>query len=111
MARKKAEPEKKQKLRIKLSGYDHKVVDSSVRQIVKVVQRYGAKIRGPIPLPTQIHKYTVKRSVFVNEDAREQFETRIHKRLIDILEPKAEIINALRDLNLPAGVDIKVKTG
>lgn len=111
MARKRTKPVKRQKLRIKLSGYDHKVVDSSVRQIVKVVQRYGAKIRGPIPLPTKIHKYTVHRSVFVNEDAREQFETRVHKRLIDILEPKAEIINALRDLNLPAGVDIKVKTG
>ena len=111
MAKKKVEPEKKQKLRIKLCGYDHKVVDSSVQQIIKVVQRYGAKVCGPIPLPTQIHKYSIKRSVFVDEDAHEQFETRVHKRLIDILEPKAEIINALRDLNLPAGVDIKVKTG
>lgn len=97
------------KLRIKLKAYDHKIIDSSVRQIVDIVNRYGAEIIGPVPLPTEISKFTVNRSSFVHKDAREQFEMRIHKRLIDILNPNQEIIEALRDLNLPSGVDISIK--
>ncbi len=101
--------EMKQRIRIKVKSYDHQVIDSSVRQIVDTVIRYGAELRGPVPLPTEKHKYTVNRSTFVHEDSREQFEMRIHKRLIDILEPSRQLIDALMDLNLPAGVDIEVK--
>jgi len=101
--------ETKQKLRIKLRAYDHKVIDNSAKQIVEVVLRNGAEILGPVPLPTEIHKYTVNRSSFVHKDAREQFEMRIHKRLIDILNPNPKVIDALTSLNLPAGVDIEIK--
>ena len=97
------------RLRIKLRAYDSKVIDSSARQIVETALRYGAEISGPIPLPTEISKYTVNRSSFVHKDAREQFETRLHKRLIDILNPNGKIIDALTNLNLPAGVDIEIK--
>jgi len=96
-------------LRIKLRGYDHKVVDSSARQIIETVLRYGSDISGPTPLPTEIHKYTVNRSSFVHKDAREQFETRVHKRLIDILNPNPKILDALTGLTLPAGVDLEIK--
>ena len=99
----------KPRLRIKLRAYDHKVIDSSTRQIVETALRYGAEIAGPVPLPTEIHKYTVNRSSFVHKDAREQFETRIHKRLVDILSPNPKVIDALTNLNLPAGVDIEIK--
>src|SRR3989338_6374873 len=99
----------KPRLRIKLRAYDHKVIDSSTRQIVETALRYGAEIAGPVPLPTEIHKYTVNRSSFVHKDAREQFETRIHKRLVDILNPNPKVIDALTNLNLPAGVDIEIK--
>ena len=99
----------KSRIRIKLRAYDHKVIDSSAKQIIEVVNRHGAKISGPIPLPTEIHKYTVNRSTFVHKDAREQFEVRIHKRLIDIFEPTAKVIDSLTSLNLPAGVDIEIK--
>jgi len=101
--------EAKSKLRIKLQSYDHKVVDSSARQIIETALRYGAEISGPVPLPTEIHKYTVNRSSFIHKDAREQFEMRIHKRLIEILNPNPKIIDALTNLNLPAGVDIEIK--
>jgi len=101
--------ETKPKLRIKLRAYDHKVIDNSAKQIVEVVLRNGAEILGPVPLPTEIHKYTVNRSSFVHKDAREQFEMRIHKRLIDILNPNPKVIDALTNLNLPAGVDIEIK--
>ena len=101
--------EVKQKIRIKLRAYDHKVLDNSARQIVETTLRYGAEILGPVPLPTEIHKYTVNRSSFVHKDAREQFEIRIHKRLIDILNPNPKVIDALMSLNLPAGVDIEIK--
>ncbi len=101
--------EVKSKLRIKLRAYDHKVIDNSARQIMEIVLRYGAEISGPVPLPTEIHKYTVNRSSFVHKDAREQFEMRIHKRLIDILNPSSRIIEALTNLTLPAGVDIEIK--
>lgn len=97
------------KLRIKLKAYDHKVIDSSARQIVEAALRYDAEVLGPVPLPTEIHKYTVNRSSFIHKDAREQFETRIHKRLIDILNPNPKVIDALMNLNLPAGVDIEIK--
>src|SRR4030042_3563118 len=97
------------KLRIKLKAYDHKVIDSSCRQIVEATLRYDAKVLGPVPLPTEIHKYTVNRSSFVHKDAREQFETRIHRRLIDILNPNPKVIDALMNLTLPAGADIEIK--
>lgn len=99
----------KPKLRIRLRSYDHKVIDNSARQIVETALRYGAEISGPVPLPTEIHKYTVNRSTFVHKDSREQFEMRIHKRLIEILNPTPKIIDALTNLNLPAGVDIEIK--
>lgn len=97
------------KLRIKLKAYDHKIIDNSVRQIIDIASRYGAEVVGPVPLPTEILKYTVNRSTFVHKNAREQFEMRVHKRIIDILNPNQEIIEALRDLNLPSGVDITIK--
>ncbi|OGZ44147.1 MAG: 30S ribosomal protein S10 [Candidatus Ryanbacteria bacterium RIFCSPHIGHO2_02_FULL_45_17b] len=109
MAQKKEE--EKQKLRIRIRGYDHKIIDSSVRQIVETVTRYGAEVVGPLPLPTEIRKYTVNRSTFVHKNAREQFEMRVHKRLIDILNPVPKIIDALTNLTLPAGVDIEIKMG
>ena len=103
------ETEIKSRLRIKLRAYDHKVIDTSAKQIIEMAQRYGTKVLGPVPLPTEINKYTVNRSTFVHKKSREQFEIRIHKRLIDILEPDAKVIDALRSLNLPAGVDIEIK--
>ena len=101
--------EAKPKLRIKLRAYDHKVIDSSAKQIVEVANRFGIKVSGPIPLPTETHKYTVNRSTFIYKDSREQFEIRVHKRLIDVLEPNAKVIDALRNLNLPSGVNIEIK--
>lgn len=103
------EKEVKQRLRIKIKAFDHKIVDQSARQIIETAERYGAEVVGPIPLPTQIQKYTVNRSSFVHKDAREQFETRTHKRLIDIVNPAPKIIDALMNLNLPTGVDIEIK--
>jgi small subunit ribosomal protein S10 len=112
MAKKKAEKveEIKPKLRIKLRAYDHKVIDSSAKQIVEIATRYGAEVSGPVPLPTEIHKYTVNRSTFVHKDAREQFEIRVHKRLIEIIGPTSKLIEALQNLTLPSGVDIEIKT-
>jgi len=103
------EIEVKPKLRIKLRAYDHKVIDNSAKQIVETALRYGAEVLGPVPLPTEIHKYTVNRSTFIHKDAREQFEMRIHKRLIDILNPNQKVVDSLISLNLPAGVDIEIK--
>lgn len=97
------------KIRVKLKAYDHKVIDKSADQIVETALRYGAEVSGPVPLPTEVHKYSVNRSPFVHEQSQEQFEMRIHKRLIDILEPSQEVIDALMNLNLPAGVDIELK--
>jgi len=99
----------KQRIRIKLKSYDHKVLDNCTRQIVETVLRYGAEISGPVPLPTEIHRFTVNRSTFVHKDSREQFEMRIHKRLIDILNPNQKVIDSLTGLTLPAGVDIEIK--
>ncbi|HBT81701.1 30S ribosomal protein S10 [Candidatus Giovannonibacteria bacterium RIFCSPHIGHO2_01_FULL_48_47] len=105
----KSETEELQKLRIRVRGYDHKILDSSVKQIVDTALRYGGEVVGPVPLPTEIRKYTVNRSTFVHKNAREQFEMRIHKRLLDIIQVTPKIIDALTNLNLPAGVDIEVK--
>jgi len=104
---KKEEP--KQKIRIKIKSYDHKVLDSSCKQIVETASRYVSEIIGPIPLPTEIHRYTVNRSTFIDKNSREQFELRIHKRLIDILNPNQKLVDALMNLNLPAGIDIEIK--
>jgi len=103
------EEELKPRIRIKIRAYDHKVIDSSAKQIVDTALRYGAEVSGPIPLPTETHKYTVNRSSFIHKDAREQFEMRVHKRLIDILSPNPKVIDALMNLILPAGVDIEIK--
>lgn len=97
------------KLRIRVRAYEYKVLDLSVKQIIDTAIRFDAKIVGPIPLPTEIKKYTVNRASFVYKNAREQFEMRIHKRLIDIMNPDPKIIESLTNLNLPSGVDIDVK--
>jgi len=97
------------KLRIKVTAYEHKILDVSVKQIMDTAFKFDAKVRGPIPLPTAIKKYTVNRSSFIFKDAREQFEMRVHKRLIDIESPSQKVIEALTNLNLPSGVDIDVK--
>jgi len=99
-----------QKIRIRLKGYDFRVLDQSVSEIVETVTRTGAKVSGPIPLPTKINKYTVLRSPHVDKKSREQFEIRTHKRLIDILEPTPETVDALMKLNLSAGVNVEIKT-
>jgi len=98
-----------QKIRIRLKAYDHKLLDKSVEEILDTVLRTGARVVGPIPLPTVINKYCVLRSPHVNKKSREQFEIRTHKRLLDILEPTQETIDALMKLNLSAGVDIELK--
>ena len=99
----------KSKIRIKIKAYDHKLIDQSAKQIVDTAKRSGASITGPIPLPTEKTKYTVLRSTFVHKDSREQFEMRIHKRLIDITDPTPKTVDALTNLNLPAGVDVEIK--
>ena len=99
----------KQRIRIKIRAYDHKLIDQSAKQIVETAQRYGAEVSGPVPLPTETHKYTVNSASFKYKDAREQFEMRVHKRLIDILNQGTKVIDSLSDLNLPAGVDIEIK--
>ncbi len=99
----------KQRIRIKIKAYDNKVIDQSARQIVDTAQRSGATVAGPIPLPTSKKIYTVNKSSFIDKNSREQFEMRIHKRLIDIIEPEQKTIDALMNLTLPAGVDIELK--
>ena len=96
-------------LRIRVRAYENKILDASVKQIIDTALRYDAIVEGPIPLPTNIKKYTVNRSAFVYKNAREQFEMRIHKRLIDILNPTPKIMEALTNLSLPSGVNIDVK--
>lgn len=105
----KKDEEERQRIRIKIRAYDHRIIDQSTRTIMETATRSGAQIVGPIPLPTEKKRYTVNRSTFVHKDAREQYEMRIHKRLIDILEPTARTIDALMNLNLPAGVDVEIK--
>lgn len=109
MATKKEQPEIQQRIRIKLKAYDNKIIDKSAKQIVETIERNGGKVTGPVPLPTAIHKYTVNRSSFIDKTSREQFEMRVHKRLIDIGNPNPKIIDSLMNLNLPAGVDIELK--
>jgi len=99
----------KQKIRIKLKGYDHKILDLSAMQIVEAVERTGAVVSGPVPLPTHIKKFSVIRSPFIDKDSQEQFEIRTHKRLIDIIETTSKTIDALTKLSLPSGVDIDIK--
>lgn len=108
MAKKKNEP--KQKIRIRLKAYDHRIIDKSARKIIDTALRTGAVVVGPIPLPTEKKKVTVLKSTFVHKDAREQFEQRIHKRLIDVLDPTSKTIDSLMSLDMPAGVDIEIKT-
>ncbi len=99
----------KQKIRIRLKAYDHKILDQSAQQIVDTAQRTGAQIAGPVPLPTEIQKFSVIRGPFRHKDSQEQFEMRTHKRLIDVLEPTSRTVDALMRLNVPAGVDIEIK--
>ena len=99
----------KQKIRIKLKGFDHKLLDQSAEQIVQAAERTGAVVVGPVPLPTRIQRYSVIRSTFIDKDSQEQFEIRTHKRLIDIIETTSKIIDALTKLNMPAGVNIDIK--
>ncbi len=97
------------KIRIKIRAYDHKLIDQSAKQIVETAKRTGAQVTGPIPLPTEKSKYTVLRATFKYKDSREQFEMRVHKRMIDILDPTPKTIDSLTNLNLPAGVDVEIK--
>ncbi len=109
-AKKKASaPTAGERLRIRVRAYEHKLLDMSVKQIIDTAFRFEAEVRGPVPLPTEIKKYTVNRSTFVHKNAREQFEMRVHKRLIEILHPTPKVIEALTNISLPAGVSIDVK--
>ncbi|MDO8557394.1 MAG: 30S ribosomal protein S10 [Candidatus Jorgensenbacteria bacterium] len=108
MAKKEAELPR-EKLRLRIKSYDAKLIDSSVHQIIEAIKRQGGQIVGPIPLPTEFKKYTVNRSTFVHKKSRDQFEIRVHKRMIDVLNPQQKIIESLTDLNLPAGVDVEIK--
>ena len=99
----------KQKIRIRLKAYDHRILDQSDKRIVETAERSGAKVLGPIPLPTKLERYTVRRSTFIDKDSQEHFEIRTHNRLIDVLEPDSKTIDMLMRLNLPAGVDIEIK--
>ena len=109
MANTAAKEEVKQRIRIKIRAYDHKIIDKATETIVKTVERSGAKVLGPVPLPTEMRKFTVNRSTFVHKTAREQYEMRIHKRLIDIVEPSERTVDSLMSLNLPSGVDVEIK--
>lgn len=99
----------KQKVRIKIKAFDHKIIDKSTKTIIETAQRSGAKILGPIPLPVEKKKYTVNRSTFVHSKAKDQYEMRVHKRLIDIVDPVAKTVEDLTNLSLPAGVDLEIK--
>ena len=97
------------KLRLRIRSYDHRLLDNSAKQIIETLNRHNAKVIGPIPLPTEFKRYTVNRSTFVHKDSREQYEMRVHKRLIDILEPTTKTVESLMSLNLPSGVDVEIK--
>ena len=99
----------KNKIRIRLKGYDHRVLDQSAQRIVETAERTGARVVGPVPLPTRIERFTVLRSPFIDKNSQEHFEIRTHKRLIDVLDPDSKTIDTLMRLNLPAGVDIEIK--
>ncbi len=98
-----------QKIRIRLRAYDHRVLDQSARRIVSTAERTGARVVGPVPLPTRLERFTVQRSTLIDKDSQEHFEIRTHKRLIDVIEPDSNTIDTLMRLNLPAGVDIEIK--
>jgi small subunit ribosomal protein S10 len=98
-----------QKVRIRLKAFDHRLLDKSTKEIVSTAKRTGAKVSGPIPLPVKITRFTVLRSPYVDKKSREQFEMRVHKRLIDIIEPTVDTVSALMKLDLPAGVDVEIK--
>jgi len=104
-----AKKEDGQRIRIKIKSFDHKIIDQSTRTIVDTVKRSGAKVHGPIPLPTEKKIYTVNASTFVHKNSRDQYEMRIHKRLIDIIEPTGGTVESLSNLNLPSGVDVEIK--
>lgn len=109
-----AQPQKKteeaqQRIRVKVRAYDHKMIDQAVLTIWKTAERTGATIRGPVPLPTSTRRFTVNRSTFIDKDSREQYEIRVHKRVMDILDPTPKTVDALMSLSLPAGVDIEIK--
>lgn len=99
----------KQKIRIRLKAYDHRVLDQSAKRIVGTAERTGASVIGPVPLPTKVERFTVRRSTFIDKDSHEHFEIRTHKRLIDVINPDAKTIDTLMRLNLPAGVDIEIQ--
>ena len=104
-----AKEETQSRIRIKIRAYDHKIIDQSTKTIIETVERSGAKVLGPIPLPTEKKKFTVLRSTFVHKDSRDQYEMRVHKRLLDIINLTPQTIDTLQNLNLPAGVDIEIK--
>ncbi len=108
-AKSKEEKEINQKIRIKIKAFDHKIIDKSTKTIIETAERSNAQIFGPIPLPTEKIKYTVNRATFIDKNARDQYEIRVHKRLIDIIEPSAKTVEDLTNLNLPAGVDVEIK--
>mgnify|MGYP005837154665 CR=1 FL=1 len=99
----------KNKIRIRLRGYDHRVLDQSAQRIVETAERTGARVVGPVPLPTKLERFTIRRSTFIDKDSHEHFEIRTHKRLLDVLDPDSKTIDTLMRLNLPAGVDIEIK--
>lgn len=105
----KSEEEPRQRIRIRIRAYDNKIIDQSTRTIIETALRSGATVRGPVPLPTERTKYTVNRSTFVHKDSRDQYEMRVHKRLVDIYDPTPKTIESLTNLNLPAGVDVEIK--
>ena len=109
MATKEKTEESKQRIRIKIRAYDHKIIDQATQTIIKTAERTGAKVLGPVPLPTEKRKYTVNKATFVHKTARDQYEMRVHKRLIDIMNPAEKTIDSLMSLNLPAGVDVEIK--
>lgn len=109
MSEKKEEKDFKQRIRIKIRAFDHKIIDQSTKTIIETIERSDAQFFGPIPLPTEKRKYTVNRSTFVHKDARDQYEMRTHKRMIDIIDPTAKTIEDLTNLILPAGVDVEIK--
>ncbi len=102
--------EESQKIRIKIRGYDYRILDKAVKHIIDTAERSGAKVVGPIPLPTEIVKTTVLKSTFVHKDSRDQYEIRVHKRLVDVIELTSRTIDQLMNIELPAGVDIEIKT-
>ena len=99
----------RQKIRIRLKAYDHRVLDQSAQRIVETAERTGAKVVGPVPLPTKLERFAVRRSTFIDKDSHEHFEIRTHKRLIDVMDPDSRTIDTLMRLNLPAGVDVEIK--